>query len=159
MLTLALVGACHEGGAASGEWLERATDWCWRSIEENEQPAGYWLKFALAFLDAVPDEERARAAIASLAGRVDPSAAEPVGGVEGETLRPLDLSPRPGSRSRALVTEAQIEAHLDAVQSEQREDGGWMFDWLSWSLAQTADWRGIVTIRALRWLRDHGRLS
>jgi len=157
MLTLALVAACHEGGATGGEWLERATDWCWRSIEEHEQPAGYWLKFALAFLDRAPEEERAHAAVASFAGRVDPSAVEPVGGVEGETLGPLDLSPRPGSRSRALVTEEQIEAHLDAVQSEQREDGGWMFDWLSWSLAQTADWRGIVTIRALRWLRDNGR--
>jgi hypothetical protein len=159
MLTLALVAACHEGGATSGDWLEHATEWCWRSIETNQQPAGYWLKFALTFLDAVPDEKRADTAIASLVGRVDPSAVEPVGGTEGERLRPLDLSPRPGSRSRALVTEAQIEAHLDAVQSEQREDGGWMFDWLAWSPAQTADWRGIVTIRALTWLSDNGRLS
>jgi hypothetical protein len=158
MLTLGVVAACHEGGAPGGEWLERATDWCWRSIETTERPAGYWLKFALQFLDAVPDQEHARAAIATLAGRVDPSAVEPIGGVEGERLLALDLSPRPGSRSRALVTEAQIEAHLDAVQSEQREDGGWMFDWLAWSPAQTADWRGIVTIRALTWLRDHGRL-
>jgi hypothetical protein len=157
MLTFALVAACHEGGAAGGEWLERATDWCWRSIEATERPTGYWLKFALAFLDAIPDEERARTAIASLAGRVDPSVVEPIGGTEGERLRPLDLSPRPDSRSRALVTEAQIEAHLDAVQSEQQEDGGWMFDWLAWSPAQTADWRGIVTIRALTWLRDNGR--
>ncbi len=34
-----------------------------------------------------------------------------------------------------------------------------MFDWLAWSPAQTADWRGIVTIRALTWLRDNGRLA
>jgi hypothetical protein len=159
MLTFALAAACHESRTASGEWLERATNWCWRSIETRKQPAGYWLKFALAFLDTVPDEERARAAIASFADRVDPSAVEPIGGSEGEALRPLDLSPRPGSRSRALVTEAQIETHLDAVASGQQEDGGWMFDWLAWSLAQTADWRGIVTIRALTWLRDNGRLS
>jgi hypothetical protein len=159
MLTLALVAACHGGDVTGYEWLERATDWCWRSIETTEQPGGYWLKFALGFLDAVPDDERARSAIASLAGRVDPSALAPAGGTEGERLRPLDLSPRPGSRSRALVAEAQIEAHLDAVLSEQLQDGGWMFDWLAWSPAQTADWRGIVTIRALTWLRDNGRLT
>ncbi len=159
MLTFALVAACHEGGAAGGEWLERATDWCWRSIETNDQPSGYWLKFALAFLDAVPEEDRARTAIAALADRFDPAALAPVGGTEGEALRPLDLSPRPGTRSRALVTEPHIETHLDTVESEQRPDGGWMFDWLAWSPAQTADWRGIVTIRALTWLRDNGRLA
>ena len=106
----------------------------------------------------MPDEERARAAIATLASRVDPSAIAPVGGVEGEALRPLDLSPRPGSPSRGLISQSQVDAHLDAVESEQQEDGGWMFDWLPWSPAQTTDWRGNVTIRALTWLRDNGRL-
>ena len=138
--------------------LDRATDWCWRSLEITDQPGGYRLKYACAFLDAVPDEERARAAIAALASRVDLSAIAPVGGVDGEALRPLDLSPHPGSRSRGLFGEDQIQAHLDAVESEQQQDGGWMFDWLAWSPAQTTDWRGNVTLRALTWLRDNGRL-
>ncbi len=53
------------------------------------------------------------------------------------------------------MTKAAIEAHLDLVEAEQQEDGGWMFDWLAWSPAQTAAWRGVVTIRALTWLRDN----
>jgi hypothetical protein len=158
MLTLGLAGALHAGGVTDDSWLDRATSWSWRSIETAEQPRGYWLKFACGFLDAVPDDERARAAIASLAAGVDPSAVAPIGGTEGEALRPLDLSPRPGSRSRGLVSEDRIEAHLDAVESEQQQDGGWMFDWRAWSPAQTNDWRGNVTLRALIWLRDNGRL-
>ncbi len=173
IVTLGVAAACHAGnfdhrGDASqgdrateteaAQWLERATDWCWRSIETNDQPRGYWLKYALAFLDAVPDEQRARAAIVALSARVDMSAIAPAAGIEGETLRPLDLSPRPGSRSRGLVSASSIEAHLDSVESEQQEDGGWMFDWLAWSPAQTTDWRGNVTIRALCWLRENGRL-
>jgi hypothetical protein len=158
VLTLALAAALHAGGVTDDAWLERATDWCWRSIETAEQPGGYWLKFACAFLDAVPDAERARAAIASLTAHVDVSAVAPVGGVEGEALRPLDLSPRPGSRSRGLFSQDQIEAHLDAVEAGQQQDGGWMFDWLAWSPAQTTDWRGNITLRALTWLRDNGRL-
>jgi hypothetical protein len=156
--TLGLAAACHAAGVAGDQWLGRATDWCWSSIETTEEPRGYWLKYALAFLDAVPDDRRARAAIASLAARVDLSSIAPAGGAEGETLRPLDLSPHPGSRSRELVIEGQIEEHLDAVESEQHDDGGWNFDWLAWSPAQTTDWRGNVTIRALCWLRDNGRL-
>jgi hypothetical protein len=93
----------------------------------------------------------------SLAARIDTSAFAPAGGVEGEQLRP-DISPRPGSRSRRLFSEEQIEAHLDAVEAEQ-QDGGWMFDWLAWSPAQTNDWRGTVTIRALTWLQANGRLG
>ena len=158
VLTLALAAVLYAGGVAGDDWLAHATDWCWRAIATNEQPGGYWLKYACAFLDAVPDEDRAREAIGSLATRIDPSAVAPVGGVEGEALRPLDLSPRPDSRSRGLVTDAQVEVHLDALESEQQEDGGWMFDWLAWSPAQTTDWRGNITIRALTWLRDNGRL-
>jgi hypothetical protein len=158
VLTLALAAVLHSSGAADDEWLPRGTDWCWRSIETTERPGGYWLKFALAFLDAVPDDERASAMINALAARVDTSAVAVGGGVEGEALRPLDLSPSPGSRSRALFSEARIEAHLELVESQQQDDGGWMFDWLAWSPAQTNEWRGNVTIRALTWLRDNGRL-
>jgi hypothetical protein len=157
-LTFALAATLHAGGVTDDAWLDLASNWCWRSIEATELPRGYWLKFACAFLDAVPDQQRASVAIASLATRIDTSANVPVGGVEGEALRPLDVSPLPGNRSRLLFGEDQIEAHLDAVESGQQRDGGWMFDWRAWSPAQTTDWRGSVTLRALLWLRDNGRL-
>jgi hypothetical protein len=158
-LTLALAAVLHAGGVRDDEWLARGTDWCWNSIETFQQPGGYWLEFACRFLDAVPDEPRAHAALDSLATRIDTAAFAPSGGAEGETLRALDISPRPGSRSRRLFSEAQVEAHLDDVEAGQQEDGGWMFDWLAWSPAQTNDWRGTVSIRALSWLRDNGRLA
>ena len=157
-LTFGLAAVLHRGGVNDDQWLERATAWCWNAVDSVEQPSGYWLRNACTFLDAVPDEDRARAAIASLATRIDPAAFTPAGGVEGEGLRPLDLSPVPGSRSRGLFTDAEVEAHLDAVEAGQQDDGGWMFDWLAWSPAQTNDWRGNVTILSLIWLRDNGRL-
>jgi hypothetical protein len=157
-LTFGFAAVLHAGGVTNDAWLARATDWCWNAIEAKETPDGYWLKYACSFLDTVPGNERANAAIALLASRVDPTTVAPDGGAYGEALRPLDLSPQLGSRSRGLVTEAQVEAHLDAVEAGQQDDGGWMFDWLAWSPAQTTDWRGNVTIRALTWLRDNGRL-
>jgi hypothetical protein len=159
MLTFGLAGVLHAGAVGDEEWLTRTTDWCWREIEAEPEPSPYWLKYVCGFLDAVPDEERALAALRSLASRVGPTALAPAGGAEGEALRPLDFSPRPGSRSRILVSDTHIEAHLDAVEKQQQDDGGWRFDWSAWSPAQTADWRGIVTIRALTWLRDNGRLT
>lgn len=157
-LTFGLAAALFAGGLTGDEWLERAIAWCWRSIESAQEISAYWLKYALAFLDAVPDDDRARAAIQSLSAKIDPAGLAPAGGAEGEALRPLDLSPHPGSRSRHLVRQDLIDAHLDAIEAEQQPDGGWMFDWRAWSPAQTNDWRGNVTIRALLWLRDNGRL-
>jgi hypothetical protein len=157
-VTIGLAAVLHAGGVSDDEWLGRATEWSWRSIEAREEPRGYWLQFACRFLDAVPDEERACEALDSLAAQIDLSDVAPVGGIEGEALRPLDFSPRPDTRSRALFSRELIEAHLDRVESEQQDDGGWTFDWLAWSPAQTNDWRGNVTIRALSWLRDNGRL-
>ncbi|HEY1834632.1 MAG TPA: hypothetical protein VGG08_09360 [Solirubrobacteraceae bacterium] len=158
-LTFALAAVLHAGGVTDDEWLDRATEWCWHSIETTAQPAGYWLKHACAFLDAVPDGERSSAAIEVLKAGIEQAALAPAGGAEGEALRPLDLSPRPGSRSRGLLDDQQIERHLDAVEAGQQDDGGWMFDWKAWSPAQTTDWRGNVTIRALGWLRDNARLG
>ena len=154
-LTMALAAALHASKVTDDEWLSRATDWSWGQIDATAEPSAYWLKYACAFLDAVPDEDRAGAAIAALRSRIDSATLAPDAGTEGETLRPLDLSPRPGRPSRELFTPAQIEAHLDAVEEGQQEDGGWMFDWLAWSPAQTAAWRGVLTIQALVWLRDN----
>lgn len=157
VVTFGFAAAFYAAGVSGDDWLARATDWCWDAIATKQEPRGYWLKYACSFLDAVPDEDRARAAVGSLTERMGPSAGAIAGYAEGEALRPLDLSPRPGARSRGLVTDAEVEAHLDAVESQQQPDGGWKFDWLAWSPAQTNDWRGNVTIRALTWLQDNGR--
>ena len=81
------------------------------------------------------------------------------GGTEDERLAPLTLSPRPGALSRALFTEGQIEADLDQLEHGQQSDGGWTFDWLAWSPGQSAEWRGIMTFRALNTLCANQRIG
>jgi hypothetical protein len=157
-LTFALAGALWEAGSHE-RWLERATGWCWAKLARPEDLSAYWVKFALGFLDRVPNETRARAAIEGLRPRLGPDGSVPVtGGTEDERIWPLDLSERPGARSRALFTDEQIEADLDRMERGQRGDGGWMFDWLDWSPGQTVEWRGGVTLRALAALAAHERL-
>ncbi|MBV9805314.1 MAG: hypothetical protein JO130_19100, partial [Solirubrobacterales bacterium] len=57
MLTFGLAGVLHAGGVENDEWLPRATEWCWHAIEAQQAASAYWLKYACAFLDAVPDEQ------------------------------------------------------------------------------------------------------
>ena len=56
------------------------------------------------------------------------------------------------------IDPAVIEADLDRLEREQRDDGGWDVDWAHWSPAGGLEWRGWATVRAVRILRAHGRL-
>lgn len=158
-LTFAIAGVLWEAGS-SEPWLPRATEWCWAKLERSDELGAYFVKFALDFLDTVPDAARARATIEHLRSRIDSDGSIAVaGGTENERLRPLTLSARPGARSRGLFTEAQIEADLRQLEQAQQPDGGWAFDWLAWSPGQSAEWRGALTLRALATLSGHGRIA
>jgi hypothetical protein len=157
--TLALAGLLWEAGSDE-PWLERATGWCWARLEEPGDLDAYGVKCALDFLDRVPDEPGATAALERLRPHLEADGSIPVrGGAENERLTALTLSERPGRRSRALFTEDQIEAGLDQLEGGQADDGGWTFDWGEWSPGQSVEARGIVTLRALATLYAHGRLE
>jgi hypothetical protein len=157
-LTFALAGQLWET-RSNAPWLARGTDWCWAKLESSQVLDGYWIKFALEFLDHVAESTRAEAAIDRFRRKLGEDGSIPVpDGIEGERLRPLDLSPRPGLRSRALFSARMIEADLDRLEHEQQSDGGWEIDFLKWSPAQAVEWRGMMTLRALTILAAHHRL-
>jgi hypothetical protein len=152
-----IAGVLYARGFAH-PWLDGATEVMWRGIEQLTEPGGYEMFGVLAFLQDVPDRSRAADAF----GRVGPLlfdrglvALDPE--APGEVHTPLDFAPLPDSVARALFDEATIGAHLDHLADAQREDGGWMFNWPSWSAAAEADWRGFLTVDALRILRANGR--
>jgi hypothetical protein len=140
-------------------WLDGATRFTWSAIDELTEPEnGYVMFGVLAFLEHVPDRARAEAAFDRVGPlllsrglvTLDPEAA-------GETQSPLDFAPLPDSIARRLFDQRTIEAHLDHLAAAQRDDGGWMFNWPAWSPAAKADWRGFLTVDALRVLRGNGR--
>jgi hypothetical protein len=138
-------------------WLSKATELMWSRVETVESPGAYDLRGCLRFLQYVPDRPRAEQALDRLAPRIldrfelDPDA-------QGEVHFPLDFAPEPDSLARRLFDDDTIDRHLDHFAAAQKEDGGWMFNWLAWSPAAEADWRGSLTVDALLLLRANGRL-
>jgi hypothetical protein len=149
--------ARHDPAVAAHPWLSRTTAWARTRIAGLERPGhAIELRYVIGLLDALGDEEE----LARVWGAFVPGDATlPVeGGAEGEAMRPLDISPAPGSPSRRLIDPSVIEADLDRLAGEQRDDGGWDVDWAHWSPAGALDWRGWATVRAVRILGAHGRL-
>jgi hypothetical protein len=158
--TAGLAGLLYQLGV-DHPWRSAATAYCWQQLESGGLPGdAHALKEALVFLEHVPDRRRAdqhAAALASnLAGiplfHLDPDA-------PGYGLSPLDVAPQASSRWRVLFSDAQIGAHLDRVQKDQQADGGWPITWDPPSQAAVSEWRGIVTLGALRTLTSYGRLT
>ncbi len=165
-LTFAFAALAHRARWSFGaetdtqRWINRAVEWCWSRLDDPGDLTAYDVKFGLEFLDATPDDERARAAVARVAPLIRADGTLPVpGGTDGEQLTALTLSPRPGTRSRALFAVEAIDGELDQLEAGQQPDGGWTFDWGTWSPAQQVEWRGLVTLSALTTLLAHGRVS
>ena len=144
----------------SHPWLERATETMWRRIDAVTAPGGYEMFGVLRFLQYVPDRDRAAAAF----GRVGPLiidrglvAVDPE--APGETHSVLDFAPEPDSLARGLFDDVTVKAHLDHLAQGQCDDGGWTFNWPAWSPAAERDWRGFLTVAALRLLRANGYLT
>ena len=153
-----IAGTLYTRGV-SHPWLDGAAEAMWNRIAKMDEPGAYEMFGVLAFLQHVPDRERAR----EVFGRVGPLilernmvALDPE--APGEVHGVLSFAPEPDSLARVLFDDATIQAHLDHLAQSQKDDGGWTFNWPAWSPATELDWRGFLTVDALRALRANGRL-
>ena len=151
-----IAGTLHARGV-SHPWLDGATQVMWNRLSTLTEPSGYEMFGVLRFLQHVPDRDRALEAF----GRVGPLliernlvALDPE--APGEVHGVLDFAPEPDSLARGLFDDVTVKAHLDHLAHAQRDDGGWTFNWLAWSPAAELDWRGFLTVDALRVLRANG---
>jgi hypothetical protein len=155
-MTAAVTAAALRLGAGAHPWVERATAYCWDHLP-GEGAFAYELHFTLEFLDAVPEPDRAAAALEALRPHIPRDRGLPVrGGTSGEELGLDVLAARPG-RSRTLFDAEAVERAIDAHLATQRDDGGWDFDWLAWNPAVAWEWRGRRTADAVALLRENGR--
>jgi hypothetical protein len=142
-------------------WVDEAAGWCWQQLAAAELPAdAHALREVLVFLEHAPERDRADAAADKVRDqlaaaswfRLDPDDS-------GYGLSPLSIAPAADSRWRVLFSEDVLNAHLDRLQRDQQPDGGWPISWEPPSEAARLEWRGAVTLDALRTLVSYGRLG
>ncbi len=150
--------AAHDPAVAAHPWLAGATRYCLGEIEKiSEAPHALVLAFSMKLLDALGDDPDANRLIDKLGQYIPDDGLVAVGGgIEGETMRPLDFAPSPRGPARRLFKADVIEADLLRVAGAQHEDGGWRVDYTSYSPAANLEWQGMYTVNMLSLLRDNG---
>jgi hypothetical protein len=157
--TAGIVGLLYKLGV-DHPWRERATAFCWSALDAELPTDAHTMLEALTFLEHVPERDRAERLIPRVTDCLPEAAmfnADP--NAEGYGLTPLHFAPSPASRWRALFDDSTISGHLDRLEAGQAPDGGWTVVWQPPSEASTLEWRGRVTLDALRVLSAYGRID
>ncbi|MGC4937186.1 hypothetical protein [Kribbella sp. DT2] len=152
--TAGLVGRLHKLGFEH-PWREQAGEWCRGELAKGLPEDAHGMHEALEFLEHEPDVDldQVRDWLPKLS-MYRANADDPSYGVT-----PLHLAPTPDSRWRQLFTQEQIDGHLDRLLADQQDDGGWAITWEPPGPMATLEYRGVVTVGALRSLQLNGRLS
>ena len=141
-------------------WLDRATQYCWRYIEHLQIGSGHDFLCVRSFLEHVADRERAERAFERISKQLmegghityDPAAS-------GYVFMPLVYAPSPQTMSHRLFDAATIQNHLAALANRQQTDGGWPISWLAVSPGCELEYRGVVTLEALKTLKAYDYLK
>ena len=138
-------------------WLDRAAAFCWEKLESPADLEVHTLLSVRMFLENAPDRARAEAVFENIREQVLNATALELD-ADGYVHPPYAFAPTPDSLARPLYSDELMEKHLDALKAKQQEDGGWTIGWEAVSPGCELEYRGIVTLNALKTLRAYGHL-
>lgn len=142
-------------------WIAAAEAYCWKQIDTADLPTdAHALREILVFLRHAPQRDRARAAADKVRAALDTASWFTIDPASTEYgVSPISIAPAADSPWRALFDDGILQGHLDRLEREQQDDGGWLVTWEPPSEASLLAWRGIVTLQNLRTLVSYGRLT
>ena len=111
-------------------WPDRATEGCFEALEDGRLGDAHTILCVLQFLQWVPDRPRAERLLPHVTAAL-PTAewfrTDPNDLTYGQP--PTRFAPAPTNPWRALFDDALFDAHLDRLDGDQQEDGGWSITW------------------------------
>ena len=156
--TAILCGLLHKN-EVHHVWLEKATEYCWQKISGILPTEQHEMGCVLAFLRYAPQREHAEKEMKRLSEHLLSSGLVAEVGTAGYVQKALDWAPFPDDPLRVHFSEQEIRANLEEIVAGQQEDGGWGITWTPVSPGCELEWRGWVTLGALRMLRANGYFS
>jgi hypothetical protein len=146
--TIAIAGYLNALGV-DHPWLMRATETCLATLENETLGEAHEIAAAAVFVEHVPEAQPLASRLAESLPQAQWFLADP--DAEGYGVPPTKFP-------REWFDDQLYDAHLDRLESQQEEDGGWPVAWQPPGPGSLAAWRAILTIEALKTLKKNGRL-
>jgi hypothetical protein len=127
----------------------QATETCLHALRHETLGEAHEIVAAAVFVKHVPEAHQFASRLAEALPKAQLFLADP--DAEGYGVPPTKFP-------RDWFDDALYDAHLDKLESQQEEDGGWPVAWQPPGPGSLAAWRAILTIEALRTLKANGRL-
>ncbi|CAN5863346.1 hypothetical protein BH11PSE1_BH11PSE1_16110 [soil metagenome] len=138
-------------------WVAKGEAYCWSVVAGSQTEKFHDLMPMIGFLEHAADRARAEMALAGLAARI-PGLVEMDVDAVGYVKKPLDWAPSPESFCHRLFSAEVLGHHLAALEARQAHDGGWPISWETVGPGPQLEYRGVMTVAALRTLQAYGAL-
>jgi hypothetical protein len=153
--TASLAGMLLAGGV-NHPWRKRASAFCRAKIPTTQSNQFHDVMPVVSFLQHCGDPTWAQPQLERLLNRVrQPGAVEMDPDAGGYVKKPLDWAPEPGAFFRPIFSAETIALHLHALAARQQPDGGWPINWPALGPGAELEWRGWVTLQAVRALEAY----
>jgi hypothetical protein len=151
-----LVGLLNWQGIAH-PWLDQAVEVCLNHIRTTKYEDSHTILTAFCLLESLPQTDDIQTLFSKLTdelyrARFFRLEAPP----QGYGLTPLDFAPFPDSYCRKIFPDSVIHGHLEALNSEQEEDGGWPISWEPPGEMARLEWRAYRTLKCMVTLDAYG---
>lgn len=157
--TAAIVGVLLKN-RVSHPFVGQGTAYCWGEIERSQTTEYHDLMPMVGFLESAPEPERAGRELARITERMQSSgvvAYDP--NATGYVHFPPEWAPTPNAYLKRLFSDEIMAQHLQYLAARQQPDGGWPITWEPVSEFVAGEWRGWVTLMALRTLQAYHMLD
>jgi hypothetical protein len=140
-------------------WREAATSYCLGEIERTPLDDAHTIRDVLSLLDSLPNLDVANRLLPTVCAALrDARYFRADASDTAYGLTPLAFAADPDRRWRQLFTDNEIDTHLDRLEHDQQDDGGWPLSSQPPSDAARLEWRGFEAVQPLRVLVAYGRV-
>lgn len=144
----------------SHPWLDSAVDICLEYILTNKFDDAHTILTSFCLLESLPQTEQITQLFNKLSNELLTTAKfiRMDAYSEDYGLSPLDFAPSPSSYCSRIFMKDTIAQHLQALTSQQHDDGGWQITWQPPGEAAKLEWRAYLTLKNLIILKAYGEI-